>query len=510
MRKWIFITLLFPVFYATGQPGFNKTYGFEQEQITGSAFANVLLDNDTLVLFGTCYPPVTPFGQQALLFVKMDTLGNVLSHKCHLDPDAPLDEYAAAPNYELIKTSDGGYAMTGSNLATDYGLFIKLSYEGEIEFYRKYDSELERDVRKVLELNDGYFLSGWKQLQNYDTQVFLMKVDKQGNFLWEKTYGQPGVVDVMGSLVKVDDNHFAIGAAKSKGLGEPPYNATDTWTKSWLIQVDSLGNLLVSGESSMNAQAGIVGLNRMPDGWLYGTGTFELINQFQWGTKCKIVRTGENIDDILWERVLSTTTIAGNSVVDIKLTPEGDWVAAGEWITPPPPPPTWGYQFLPSFTYKFTANNDSIWYRQDTIFWESDTLCASPSYVGGLAVMPSGSIVVAGYTDRLCVLPERSYGWVLKISKDGCIDTLCVTTDVNIEPKLPEVIVYPNPTAGILNIIGCDICEAELYDMFGRLVQKQPLNNDFYDLSFLPDGAYWLKILNEDRIIKIKKIIKCR
>lgn len=507
MRKWIFIACLFTVFYSMGQPGFNKTYGFEPD-VTSNIFVNVLLDADIIVLYGSATPSSPPY-LQGLHFVKMDTLGNVLYQLFYPDPDG--DKFAANPNFDIIKTSDNGYALTGGALLTNFGIFVKLSHDGEIEFYKKYDPNpsLQRQLRKVHETEDGYLIAGHKTLQNGDVQVFLMKVDKQGNFLWEKTYGQPGVTEIMGSLIMINENHFAIGASKSIHPGSPPYNSNNIWAKSWLFEVDSLGNVLGSNnESLVNEQNGIVGLHKLTDGWLYGTGTFELINQFQWGSKCKVVRTGENINDILWERVVSTTTIAGNSVADIKLTPEGDLVSAGEWITPPPP--MWGHQFLPSFTYKFTANNDSIWYRQDTIIWESDTLCASPSFVGGLAVMPSGSIIVAGHTDRLCVLPERSYGWVLKISKDGCIDTLCVTTDVNIEPNLPEVIVYPNPTAGLINIIGCDNCEIELCDIAGRLIQKQQLNNHFFDLSFLHEGAYWLKIKNDDKIIKIEKIIRYR
>ncbi len=504
------IALLFPAFYLTGQPGFNKTYGFEQGQITGSAFANVLLDNDTLVLFGTCYPPVTPPGQQALLFVKMDTLGNVLLHKCHLDPDAPSDEYAAALNYEIVKTSDGGYVVTGSNLASDKGLLIKLSQMGDTVFYKKYDTPpnaQNRLIMKVLEIGDGYFLLG--TMFYNDADIFLMKVDKQGNFLWEKTYGQAGIVEVPGSLLKIDDNHFAIGAGKAKNPGSPPYNASNTWSKSWLIEVDSLGNIVNSSESSLNVQGGIGGLKKMADGWLYGTIEFEILNQFQWGQRSKIVRTGENIDDILWEHIISTSTFNFNTVLDVEATPDGNWVAVGQWAKLPPPPPDIGPGYLGGSTYKFTSDGDSLWARLDTAFWHPD--CGSENYLGGVTVLPSGSIIAAGYTNSNCFPPNiRSYGWVLKISNDGCIDTLCVTTNVNIEPDHPEVNVYPNPTSGTIAMEGCESCEIEIYDMFGRLVQKQQLNKQSFDLSFLADGAYFLKIINENKIIKIEKMIKCR
>jgi hypothetical protein len=511
MKKWMLITLLFPALYTTGQPGFNKTYSFEQEQITGSTFANVLMDNDTMVLFGTCYPPVTPPGQQALLFVKMDTLGSVLLHKCHLDPDAPLDEYAANSNFDLIKTSDNGYALTGGALSTNFGVFVKLSHGGEIEFYKKYDPSpsLQYQPRKIFEIGNGYLLGGHKTLQNGDIQVFLMKVDKQGNFLWEKTYGQPGVVDVMGSLVRIDDNHFAIGAAKSKGLGEPPYNANDTWSKGWLIQVDSLGNIISAQEGPANTRAGMNGLKRMPDGWLFAAVEFQILNLYEWGARSKIVRTGDDIGDVKWERYVSTTTLAGNTMIDIKPTPDGNWVAVGQWATPITMPPEFGPNYLGGATFKFTSGGDSLWARLDTAFWHPT--CGSTNYLGGGAVLSSGSIVAAGYADIYCLPPTpRSYGWVLKISKDGCIDTLCITTDINTPQQNEDVKIFPNPTTGIVNINGCEYCKVEVFDLLGKLMHRQVKLNNPVDFSFLPDGVYLMKISDEKRLLTIGKIIKCR
>lgn len=505
MKKWMLIALLFPALYATGQPGFNNTYGFEPN-LTSSTFSNVILDGDTLVLFGTAHPLEPPF-LQGLLFVKMDTLGNVLLQKFYPDPDA--DKYAASPNFEIIKTLDGGYALTGTNINSGHGILVKLSFNGEIEFYRKYDPapDLTHRPRKLLEVEDGYLLSGHKSMQNYDIQIFLMKVDKQGNFLWEKVYGQSGVTEVMGSLVKIDDNHFAIGAGKSKIAPSPPYHSGNTWAKAWLIEVDSLGNVFNSTESQLNVQTGLGGLKKMPNGWLYTSAIFEIHNQFEFGTRGTIVRTGENINDVQWERVVGTTSTYLNGMIDIKPTPDGNWVAVGQWATPIPPPPDFGPNYLGGSTFKFTSDGDSLWARLDTAFWHPD--CGSENYLGGVAVLPSGSIIAAGYANSNCFPPTpRSYAWVIKISKDGCIDTLCITTDLKIEPHIPQIVIYPNPTTGIVTIRGCENCGAEIYDTLGRLIQKSQLNNHYIDLSSLVNGSYILKIINQEKIIKVEKIIK--
>lgn len=506
MNKLICFIPLSLVFYADGQSGFNNTYGFEPDFIS-SSFQNVLIDNDTVVLFGTATPSSPPY-LQGLLFVKMDTLGNVLLHKFHPDPDG--DKFSAQPNYEITKSSDGGYLLTGSGILTNEGILVKLTHEGEINFYRKYGmppNALSRKIRKVLETNDGLYLSG--ALTFNDRSIFLMKTDLQGNFIWEKLYGQTGIQDVMGSLVKKNNNRYAIGAGKSTNPGGPPYNTSNTWTRSWLLQVDSLGNISDSNESLLNSQNGIVGLNRLTNGWVYGTGAFEILSQFQWGTNCKIVRTGEDINDIIWEKVVSTTILAGNGMVDIKPTPDGNWVAVGNWITPIPEPPLSGPNFLGGYTCKFTDEGETIWSRLDTAFFHPD--CGSANYVGGVEVLPSGSVFVVGYANSYCFDPERSYGWVLKISHDGCIDTLCTIANSHSTQPVKEIKIFPNPTTGLMNIENSNHYEAEVYDLFGRLVYRQAGLNNQIDITSLPDGVYILKIFDKENKLEIvNKIMKYR
>lgn len=74
--------------------------------------------------------------------------------------------------------------------------------------------------------------------------------------------------------------------------------------------------------------------------------------------------------------------------------------------------------------------------------------------------------------------------------------------------------VYPNPTNGILNIaISSELAgntSIEVYDALGKLVVKETLDNETTTIntSKLTDGMYVYKVINNNKAIKIGKIVK--
>jgi len=68
------------------------------------------------------------------------------------------------------------------------------------------------------------------------------------------------------------------------------------------------------------------------------------------------------------------------------------------------------------------------------------------------------------------------------------------------------VLIYPNPTAGILHIKGLEGRKTLLYDSFGRLVLRLRSNN--IDIQHLPKGVYFIRIFNEDGGVYSQKVLK--
>lgn len=420
----------------SAQSGFNNKYDLS---LPATTFRNLMLDGDTLVLFGIGIQPNPT--QQGIIFAKMDTLGNLAQTKIILNDSSK--PFTVGLNYSIAKTlDDTGYAIVGESSPFS-GILIKLNKNGDLLLYKEYidSSVLVVFQRKVIELKNGFFLSGHKQKSDFSIDIYVARTDKSGNKLWEKSYGQPGVNDRLGAFIQINDNEFVIGGSRQSPQNTP---IPERWARAWLFAIDSLGEVLWEFEESENlVDAGVVGLNPTPDGgWIYCSGKTEIFSANDWGSRCQIVRRDSNFN-LLWMRIISPTSYSVNSMVDMKPTPDGDWVAIGRWSVTPAPG---DYGYRGGSITRITTDGDTLWNRHFTAW--PDNPDGSRNFLGGVVVLSSGSVVAAGYTERFAPVSVNYQGWVIKIDKDGCVDTLCITSSapVPVEEKV-EVAVYPNPAS---------------------------------------------------------------
>jgi hypothetical protein len=69
--------------------------------------------------------------------------------------------------------------------------------------------------------------------------------------------------------------------------------------------------------------------------------------------------------------------------------------------------------------------------------------------------------------------------------------------------------IYPNPSAGVINIEGLNLNESSLlsvYSMDGRLVSQSELINSTIDLTNLDSGLYWVE-LRTNREVKRAQLV---
>ncbi len=102
------------------------------------------------------------------------------------------------------------------------------------------------------------------------------------------------------------------------------------------------------------------------------------------------------------------------------------------------------------------------------------------------------------------------------MTPDGCIDTLCTTTDIEnlIRLEQERVLIYPNPTRSDLQIrLSKEVAlpmMVKLYDMQGQQLLAASINEyeASMNISILPNGQYLVVTENNGLIISTETIVK--
>jgi len=146
----------------------------------------------------------------------------------------------------LIQTSDGDYVIAGTTTSFGAGLsdayLVKLDANGNLQWTKTIGGKNFEDGYSLIQTSDGgYVIAGQTNsfgAGNYD--VYLVKLDANGNLQWTKTIG--GKKDDVGlmALIQTSDGGYAIaGATTSFGAGNGDVyvvkldaNGTLQWTKT--------------------------------------------------------------------------------------------------------------------------------------------------------------------------------------------------------------------------------------------------------------------------------------
>ena len=111
---------------------------------------------------------------------------------------------------------------------------------------------------------DGYLIVGYYEFWDnimpyYQHDVWLIKVDLDGNLLWDKKLGGSGSEAAMSIATSTDGNYYIVGGSDSDDgdiSDDPYYNSLDYW----IIKIDGQGNILweriVGGNNDENIVSG--------------------------------------------------------------------------------------------------------------------------------------------------------------------------------------------------------------------------------------------------------------
>lgn len=166
----------------------------------------------------------------------------------------------------IIQTSDGGFLVgissilfEGGNITcTPYNIdyseavLVKLDANLNIEWDRCYGGSKNDGATALAEVSDGYIMGGYAGSNDGDisgwhgnTDIWIVKVDFDGNIQWQKCLGGSDYDDVRKFYLDEFKNILCIGTTDSNngdvsGNHSTGYNDGDIW----IVNLDSAGELL--------------------------------------------------------------------------------------------------------------------------------------------------------------------------------------------------------------------------------------------------------------------------
>ncbi|MBR6333914.1 MAG: choice-of-anchor J domain-containing protein [Bacteroidales bacterium] len=224
--------------------------------------------------------------------------------------------------------------------------------------------------------------------------------------------------------------------------------------------------------------------------------------------------TAETCDSYVWDD--STFTVSGDYVRTYPTVHGCDSVV------------TLHLTIHQSAATEFTAETcDSYVWDDSTFTVSGDYVRTYPTVYGCDSVVTLHLTIYPSVTNEVLVsCPDSCYEWngqLYCVSGDyiqvlqtvhGCDSTVLMhlTITVGIEDPVVDrnLQVYPNPTNGLLSIRGTSFSQVLLFDAYGKRIGVWNAEGDVtqIDLSSYAPGVYFVKVMDKQQIVGVKKVIK--
>ncbi len=144
---------------------------------------------------------------------------------------------------KIFQKTDGNYIISGNTQNNSIGqvdaYLAELDFEGNIIWEKRYGGvhiDFANDVKQTSD--EGYIVAGMKDRINFDGTMYIFKTNETGNLLWEHTYVSPVPYQESCALTVdecKDGGYIIAGTATVIGFEA---------TKIILVRLDKDGNLL--------------------------------------------------------------------------------------------------------------------------------------------------------------------------------------------------------------------------------------------------------------------------
>jgi hypothetical protein len=295
-----------------------------------------------------------------LSVIKVDPLGNMQWNK-------ELGEHSVnLGDYSIVQTNDGNYIIAAGtsscNLADIW--MIKIDANGNRLWEKTFcESEVNFCSEVQQTRDDGYIIAGrFISSIGNEANLRLIKTDASGNRIWDRTFDGAGFIAAFSIQQTNDDGYVITGSMRPK----------DAWNYYiLLIKIDSYGNMQWNRTfGGVSADIGDSVMQTSDDGYTIAGIKYSTAHK---SNGC-LIKTDANGNE-LWERIFS---MPGNmSRFVAQQTFDGGYILAGANHLI-------GADKMETLLIKTDADGHEIWERT---FKDASCLSAEPTSDGGYIVM---------------------------------------------------------------------------------------------------------------------------
>ena len=443
--------------------------------------------------------------------------------------------------YDIVATYDGGYAVTGFKTCSSFGcldfFLLKLDSLGNVEWIRLYDGFGADDLpRSLVQTTDSGFVMAGRSASppNVDDNVRLLKVDKNGNELWDRNYGGQGCEQGW-DVEQTFDGGFIIATQADTG-------GTCNEIQIELIKTDALGIIEWQTQYYNAGQGRAVAVKQTADSGFVCTGVTNFMITATSGEDVFLLKTDKNGNE-QWVKFYGNE--GSERGEDIIIASDGGFVVIGH---------TSGFfNSNVAATYIIKTNNtgDTLWTKvhekddQNVAYsviedidnnyvltgytsltgnsslyllkinstdgskiWEKTFKDAPNSNTGAnsIALAHDGGYIMCGITS------PSAQVYVVKTDTAGLIVGINEVTPTN---NTTTVKVFPNPFNNYTTINLTELLESNpsitvsLIDLTGKILYETTTTEHLFKLynENYPKGMYLLMLNNKQQQIITKKLI---
>ncbi|HYV92520.1 MAG TPA: T9SS type A sorting domain-containing protein [Chitinophagales bacterium] len=167
----------------------------------------------------------------------------------------------------VLELADGGFLFGGDTDSPVSGDVSEPSYGyndfwifrtdalGNILWDKRYGGSDEEGLSEIFQTGDGGFLLAGASLSNISglktqntyvngmSDMWFVKIDSLGNFIWDKQLGSLDNEYGM-DMIKTSDDHYLLALSSEAGVGADKTHPTNGITDFWMLKTDTLLNII--------------------------------------------------------------------------------------------------------------------------------------------------------------------------------------------------------------------------------------------------------------------------